>query len=63
MSLRADIYRRKAAEAKQSAARAINPSMKQAFEELAARWLLIAEEVEWMESKKTSPNEKPKLRS
>jgi hypothetical protein len=37
--------------------------MKQAFEELAARWLLIAEEVEWMESKKTSPNEKPKLRS
>jgi hypothetical protein len=36
---------------------------KQAFEEVAACWLVLAEEAEWMESKKTSPNEKRKLRS
>src|SRR5438034_2752493 len=36
MSLRADMYRQRAAEAKQSAARAKNPSIKSAFEEVAA---------------------------
>jgi hypothetical protein len=41
----------------------MDPSMKQAFEGLAARWLLVVEAVEWMESEKTSPNEKRKLRS
>jgi hypothetical protein len=51
------------AEDKQSAARAMDPSMKQAFEGLAARWLLVVEAVEWMESEKTFPNEKRKLRS
>jgi hypothetical protein len=35
MSLRADVYRQKAAEAKQSAAKATSPSIKRAFEEVA----------------------------
>jgi hypothetical protein len=35
MSLRADVYREKAAEAKQSAALAKNPSIKSAFQEVA----------------------------
>jgi hypothetical protein len=42
MSLRADMYRQRAAEAKQSAARAKNPWMKSAFEEAAAGWLVLA---------------------
>jgi hypothetical protein len=49
MSLRADMYRHKAAEAKQSAAKATNPSIKRAFEEVAAGWLVLAEQLEWME--------------
>jgi hypothetical protein len=44
MSLRADIYRQKAAEAKQSAARARIPSIKQAFEEVANGWVVRAEQ-------------------
>jgi hypothetical protein len=44
MSLRADIYRQKAAEAKQSAARARIPSIKQAFEEVANGWVVLAEQ-------------------
>jgi hypothetical protein len=43
MSSRADIYRQKAAEINQSAARAKNPSTKRAFEEVARGWLLLAE--------------------
>jgi hypothetical protein len=42
MSLRADMYRQRAAEAKQSAARAKNPWIKSAFEEAAAGWLVLA---------------------
>ena len=53
MSLRADVYRQKAAEAKQSAAQAKNPSIKSAFEEVARGWLLLAEQVEWMDSPKS----------
>jgi hypothetical protein len=55
MSLRADIYRQKAAEAKQSAAKATNPSIKRAFEEVAAGWLVLAEQMERMDSQKASP--------
>jgi hypothetical protein len=49
MSLRADMYRRKAAESKNRAGRASNPSIKSAFEEVARGWLLLAEQTEWME--------------
>jgi hypothetical protein len=41
MSLRADIYRQRAAEAKQSAAQAKNPSIKSAFKEVARGWLVL----------------------
>jgi hypothetical protein len=54
MSLRADMYRQKAAEAKQSAAQAKNQSMKRAFEEISARYLVLAEQMEWMDSQKAS---------
>ena len=54
MSLRADMYRQKAAEAKQSAAQAKNQSMKRAFEEISARSLMLAEQMEWIDSRKTS---------
>lgn len=58
MSLRADRFRQKAAEAKQSAAKAQNPSMKREFEEVAAAWLVLAEQMEWIDrehERKTAP--------
>jgi len=59
MSLRADIYRQKAAEARQSAARAKSPSIKQAFEEVANGWVVLAEQMEWMDRQKgATPEEK-----
>jgi hypothetical protein len=54
MSLRADMYRQKASEAKQSAARAKNPSLRRAFEEVARGWLVLAEQIAWMDSQKMS---------
>jgi hypothetical protein len=50
MSLRADMYRQKAAGAKHSAAQARNPSVKAAFEEVARGWLVLAEQMEWIDS-------------
>jgi hypothetical protein len=49
MSVRADVYRQKAADAKDRAAQAKNPSIKSAFEEVANGWLLLAEQVEWID--------------
>jgi hypothetical protein len=60
MSSRSDEYRQRAAEAKQSAARAKNPWMKSAFEEAAAGWLVLAEQMEWIDrerERKTGPDE------
>ena len=57
MSLRADMYRQKAAEAKQSAAQAKNQSMKRAFEEISARYLVLAEQMEWIDRQKSSLND------
>ena len=39
----------RATEAKQSAARAKNPSLRQAFEELARGGLVLAEQIAWMD--------------
>jgi hypothetical protein len=50
MSPRADVYRQKAADAKGRAAQAKNSSIKNAFEEVANVWLLLAEQVEWIEN-------------
>ena len=60
MSSRADFYRQRAAEAKKSAARASNPSAKSAFVEVAKGWLLLAEQMEWIDrerERKTGPEE------
>jgi hypothetical protein len=46
------MYRQKAAEIKQKARRAQNPSAKRAFEEVARAWLLLAEQIAWMDSQK-----------
>jgi len=54
MSLRADMYRQKAAEAKRSAAQAKNPSLKRAFEEVASA-LVLAEQIEWIDNHKLPP--------
>jgi hypothetical protein len=47
MSLRADIYRQNASAARQRA-------IKSAFEDVARGWLLLAEQLEWMDSQKAS---------
>jgi hypothetical protein len=52
MSLRADVYRQKAAEAKQSAGKTTNPSIKRAFEEVAGSWLVLAEQIEWVDQQR-----------
>jgi hypothetical protein len=49
MSSRADMYRQKAAEAKNRAAQASNPHVKSAFKEVARAWLVLAEQIEWMD--------------
>jgi hypothetical protein len=59
MSLRADACRKRAAEAKQSAAKAKNPYMKRAFEEVAHGWLLLAEQMEWMDGKEDERGRSP----
>jgi hypothetical protein len=46
------MYRQKPAEIKQKARRAQNPSAKRAFEEVARAWLLLAEQIAWMDSHK-----------
>jgi hypothetical protein len=49
MSPRSDMYRQRAAEAKNRATQASNPHVKTAFKEVARGWLLLAEQMEWME--------------
>ena len=49
MSPRGDIYRQRAAEAKKRAAEASNLHVKSAFKEVARGWLVLAEQMEWME--------------
>jgi hypothetical protein len=47
------MYRQKAAEAKQSEEKAKNPFIKRAFEEVAAGWRVIAEQMEWTDRQKS----------
>lgn len=49
MSRQAHHYRRSAIVAKQQAADAPTPSIKQQFEVIAEHWCALAEQVEWME--------------
>jgi hypothetical protein len=52
MSLRADRYRQRAAEAKDRAAQAQDPSIKSAFENVAAGWVALADQVERIDREK-----------
>jgi hypothetical protein len=62
MSLRADMCRQKAAQARKSAAKTKNLSMKRAFEEVAVRWLRLAEQMQCMDSQEaSSPQQKTNL--
>jgi hypothetical protein len=54
MSSRSDQYRWRAAEAKNRAAQTSSPSLKSAFEEVARDWLLLAEQMEWIERRTSS---------
>jgi hypothetical protein len=56
MSSRADMYRQKAAEAKNRAAQASNPHVKSAFHEVARAWLALAEQIEWMDGQAKVPS-------
>jgi hypothetical protein len=56
MSPRADMYRQKAAEAKNRAAQASNPHVKSAFKEVARAWLVLAEQIEWMDGQAKVPS-------
>jgi hypothetical protein len=43
------MYRQMAAECRKRAAQARNPSVKGAYQEVARGWLLLAEQLEWMD--------------
>jgi hypothetical protein len=60
MSLRADRYRQRAAEAKDRAAQASEPSIKRAFQDVAAGWIVLAEQAEWMDSEKPAVGDEEK---
>jgi hypothetical protein len=63
MSVRADVYRQKAADAKDRAAQTKNPSIKSAFKEVANVWLLLAEQVEWMDRQRSPVRDEENNRS
>ena len=50
MDVQATYYRRRAIVARQSAAAALDPSVKAAFAEVANLWLALAEQIEWLRS-------------
>jgi hypothetical protein len=54
---RSDEYRQRAAEAKNRAAQTNSPSIKSAFEEVARGWLLLVEQMEWIEGRRSSPRD------
>jgi len=49
MSPRSHMYRQRAADAKNRATQTNNPHVKSAFKEVARGWLLLAEQMEWMD--------------
>jgi hypothetical protein len=63
MSLRADNYRERAAQAKNRAAQARDPSVKRAFEEVANGWLVLAEQVEWIDRQRSPVRDEESDRS
>jgi hypothetical protein len=63
MSSRADVYRQRAADAKRRAAQAKDPSVKKAFEEVARGWLVLAEQMEWIDRQKSTVHDEEDDRS
>jgi len=59
MRSRAEEYRRRGTEAEQRAAQ-IEPTIKNAFEDIASGWFLLSHQVEWLEGQRATSNEKPK---
>ena len=51
------------AAAKQSAAQAKNQSMKRAFEEISARYLMLAEQMEWIDRQRSTLRDEENDRS
>lgn len=62
-SSRSDYYRRRAADAKERVAQAHNLSVKRAFEEVARGWLVLAEQLEWMDRQNSSLRDEENDRS
>src|SRR5262249_27585212 len=54
MSSRSDEYRQKAVEAKNRAAQTSSRPIKRAFQEVARNWLLLAEQMEWLDRQGSS---------
>jgi len=54
MSSRADMYRQRAADAKKRSAQAKDLAVKRAFEEVARGWLVLAEQMEWIDRQKST---------
>jgi len=57
MSSRADVYRQRAAAAKMRASQAKDLSVKKAFEEVARGWLVLADQMEWMDRQRSTDEE------
>jgi hypothetical protein len=63
MSSRADMYRQRAADAKKRAAQAKDLSAKKAFEEVARGWLVLAEQMEWIDRQRSTLRDEENDRS
>jgi hypothetical protein len=60
---RADMYRQRGADAKKRAAQAKDLSVKKAFEEVARGWLVLAEQMEWIDWQRSTVHDEENDRS
>jgi hypothetical protein len=58
MYSRAEQYRRRGIEAQQRAAQAIEPHVREAFDQVAQDWFTLAEQVEWLDQHRHPAPEK-----
>src|SRR5262245_45688334 len=64
MYSRAEQYRRRGIEAQRRAAHAMEPHIRQAFEQATHDWFALAEQVEWLDRHRhPAPEEKPEAAS
>jgi hypothetical protein len=57
------MYRQRAADAKKRSAQAKDLSVKRAFEEVARGWLVLAEQMEWIDRQKSTAHDEEDDRS